>query len=157
MCALYVSVCQRYLKNCALVMLSQLSSWIEALSLFPSNVSDYVSPRLVSEWLFPLSSFQFFISLKMLLHHCSTIWILFVIFFLQLPEAFQGDENQGSAFVVQADPQRSPLLAHKSPAHYSQGPQMWQHLHHGTHRLSEDWWPGLSHIEEGLLCQECHR
>ncbi len=78
-------------------------------------------------------------------------------FVLQLPEALQGDENQGSAFVVQADPQRPPLLAHQSSAHHSQRPEMRQHLHHGAHGLGEDRGPGFSHAEEGLLCQECHR
>ena len=76
---------------------------------------------------------------------------------LQLPEAFQGDENKGPAVVVQADPQRPSLPAHQSPAHHSQGPEMWQHLYHRANGLGEDWRPWFSHAKEGVLCQECHR
>lgn len=136
MCVLYVGVYQRYLKNCVLIMLSQLSSLIEALCfLLTSLIMSlcllsvlclavcYVSMLCFIMITFLRVVFRFFTPLKSLLPY-STIYILFVIFFLQVPEAFQGDENQGSAFVVQADPQRSPLLAHKSPTHYSQGPQM---------------------------------
>lgn len=75
----------------------------------------------------------------------------------QLPEALQSDENQGSALVVQTDPERPPLPAHQSPSHHSQGPEMRQHLHHRAHGLGEDRGPGFSHAEEGLLCQERHR
>ena len=78
-------------------------------------------------------------------------------FILQLPEAFQGDENQGSAFMVQTDPQRPALPAHPSSTHHSQRPEVRQHLYHRAHGLSEDRRPGVSYIKEGLLCQECHR
>lgn len=89
--------------------------------------------------------------------YCMTRSLMCDLFVLQLPEAFQGHENQGPAFVVQTDPQRPSLPAHQSPAHHSQGPEMRQHLHHGAHGLSEDRGPGFSHAKEGLLCQECHR
>lgn len=82
--------------------------------MFPSDLSNHWSALLQNNHA----------PVKKLLGYCSTICILFVNLSLQLPEALQGDENQGPAFVVQADPQRSPLPAHKSPAHYSQRPQM---------------------------------
>jgi len=93
------------------------------------------------------------------LHWSIVEWHVASLCFLapQLPEAFQGDENQGPAIVVSADPQRPPLPAHQSAAHHSQGPEMRQHLHHGTHGLGEDRGPGLSHAQEGFLRQECHR
>lgn len=74
------------------------------------------------------------------------------LFLLQLPEAFQGHENQGSALMVPTDPQRPSLPAHQSSAHHPQGPEMRQHLHHGAHGLGEDRRPGLGHTEEGVFC-----
>lgn len=38
MCVLYVGVYQRYLKNCVLIMLSQLSSLVEALSFLLTSL-----------------------------------------------------------------------------------------------------------------------
>lgn len=100
-------------------------------------------------------------SLYVLAHLIPRRWVtcspLCDVFVPQLPEAFQGDENQGSAFVVSTDPQRPSLPAHPSSAHHSQRPEMRQHLHHGAHGLGQDRGPGLSHIKESILRQECDR
>lgn len=81
----------------------------------------------------------------------------FLFFFFQLPKAFQGDENQGSAFMVQTDPQRSSLPAHADPTHHPSRFKVWQHLHNRANGFSEDWRPGIGHTKEGLVCQECYR
>lgn len=68
------------------VFVMLLSSLNEASFMFPSDLSDYLSPRLSSEWLLSSDCFQFFTPVKMLRHSYSTIYILFVFFFF-LPVA----------------------------------------------------------------------
>lgn len=93
---------------------------------------------------------DFILGIDAIVNACSIFW-------LQISEAVQGDENQSASQLVPANPQGPPLPAHSDPPHHPQGLEVRQHFYHRSDGIGQDRGPGPGYAQTRVIRQECHR